>query len=394
MHFFLQKKRIIRYAVILIAGFICLKIFSFLFSFYSEIKNPFIMRIRVAHDLSEMKITSEKGCDVRGMVSKKLLVRNVRFKKEKIQSDETGIRIGQRMFEENRIRVIAARGHGIALNGVLYRGEVDVIKTDEGFNAVNRLDLEEYLKGVVPREVSHLWPFDAIKAQAIASRTFAVSQALLRRNKDYDVKFDTSSQVYGGRSSERLRTTRAVDKTRGEVLVFDGKVLPAYFHSCCGGHTEDAGKLWNEDIKSLKGVKCSWCRLSPYFKWKSQFSEKIICEKLNANGYDVERIYGIKPGKRDRSGRLEDIKIRSRKKWIDIPISKFRSVVGRNKLKSSNFNVKKRGKSYVFKGRGWGHGVGMCQWGAFGLALKWWKAERILKYYYSGAKVVKLDKGL
>ncbi|MFQ5952476.1 MAG: SpoIID/LytB domain-containing protein [Candidatus Omnitrophota bacterium] len=284
------------------------------------------------------------------------------------------------------------KGNGsVIVNGREYRGDAEVIKKDSGFDVINRVELEDYLKGVLPREVHYLWPFGVLKAQAIASRSFAVYQALSRKNREYDLTADASSQVYGGKDSERWRTTKAVEATRGRVLEYKGKAFPAYFHSCCGGRTEDASRLWNEDLKPLKGVKCYWCRWSPRFRWMTRIPTKEILKKLKSKNYDIKRIDDIRAGKRDPSGRLEYVSVKSGGKWLEIKTSKFRSAIGRKTLRSANFRVKKYPFFYLFSGHGWGHGVGMCQWGAFGLSLRWWSPERILAHYYPGTKIVRLS---
>ena len=111
-------------------------------------------------------------------------------------------------------------------------------------------------------------------------------------------------------------------------------------------------------------------------------------------GYDIRRVDNIKEGKRDPSGRLEDVNVKSGNKWLKIKTGSFRSAVGKKELKSSNFRIKKYPLFYLFSGHGWGHGVGMCQWGAFGVSLKGWSADRILNYYYPGTKVVSLGEVL
>jgi stage II sporulation protein D len=280
---------------------------------------------------------------------------------------------------------------------VLYRGQIDINRTAGGLTAVNRVDLEYYLKGVLPREVNRFWPIAMIEAQAIVSRSFAVYEALRRKNKDYDLTDDTFSQVYGGRSSERWRTTRAVEATKGKVLEYKGKVLPAYFHSCCGGRTQNVSRAWGTspalvDARGrsgpLKGAKCSWCRWTPYFRWQARVEKQDILKGLKDEGYYLNRIDAITEGPRDVSGRLKYVRIRSRNKWIEVATEDFRSAIGRRILRSANFKIRKRRRYYIFNGYGWGHGVGMCQWGAFGLSLKKWSAERILARYYPGAKIV------
>ncbi len=395
----------IRLGIILV---LALAVFKFLFiplEPFPVKKRPFVIRVRLVHDAGELKLGSEKKkCEVRDAETGNLLESGIVIPgATKVMPAGGGIDLGGKVFNVPRIRISSVPGDGIMLNGVIYRGQMDIVRTDKGFDAVNRVELEDYLKGVVPREVHRFWPFAVIKAQAIASRSFAVYQALRRGDKEYDLTADTSSQVYGGKSSERWRTTKAVEATGSKVLEYRGKILPAYFHSCCGGHTQDVSRIWGknpewsvagENAGPLKSVKCSWCRWSPHFRWQVRVPTRLILERLNDRGYQIKKIDDIRGGKRDNSGRLEYVRIKSKNKWFEITTEDFRSVIGRRILKSANFKVKRYPLFYLFSGYGWGHGVGMCQWGAFGLGLRRWSTERILEYYYPGAEIADLLKVL
>ncbi|MFH1553002.1 MAG: SpoIID/LytB domain-containing protein [Candidatus Omnitrophota bacterium] len=387
----MPKKKIIQLGIILLLAIIALRFFFTPFKCSPSKGQPFIVRVRVAHDANKLELGTSSECEVSDAKTGKLLKKEEAIPEgTEVLSVASGIKLGNETFAARAIRVSSSGGGLVDLNGTLYRGEMDIIKTDKGFDAVNRVGLEDYLKGVVPREVSHLWPFEVIKAQAIASRSFAAYEAMRRKNKEYDLTADTFSQVYGGQSSERWRTTRAVEDTEGKVLEYKGKVFPAYFHSCCGGHTQDISRVWNEDLPPLKGIKCSWCRWSPHFRWQARVPTRTILENLNKDGYQITNINDIREGQRDDSGRLEYLSIKSSNKWFEITTGDFRNAISKKILKSANFRVKKYPFFYLFSGYGWGHGVGMCQWGAFGLGLRRWSAGRILRQYYPGTEIVDL----
>ena len=180
---------------------------------------------------------------------------------------------------------------------------------DNHITVVNDINVEDYIKGVLYHEVSHHWPMEALKAQAVAARTYAL-YSINPAGKPYDVTNDIYSQVYGGRDSERYRTDLAVDYTRGQVLTYNDKIIPAYFHATCGGMTEDAQELWNlPDIPPLRGVPCGFCANSPHFHWKKNFRLKDIQDALNLHGYKVGTIKDISIVDRDRSERIEHLKI-------------------------------------------------------------------------------------
>ncbi len=389
---------LILFAVILI---LCGSAFGFFFvppGFYPASEQPFMVRVRLAHDANVLKLGAETGCEIRDAETGELLEKRAAIPAgTKVSPTGAGITLGERVFAARAIRVSPSVGGAVSLDGTAYRGHLDIINKGKELDAVNTVELEDYLKGVLPREVHHRWPFEALKAQAIASRSYAVHEALRRKGKEHDLTDDASTQVYGGRSAERWWTTRAVEATKGKVLEHKGEVLSAYFHSCCGGHTRNVSSAWGTracpapngaGAGPLSGVKCPWCRLSPNFRWQARVSPRAISGGLRERDHDIERVDDVRGGLRDGSGRLEYVKVRCHDRWFEIGTEDLRSVVGRGVLKSAKFHVRREPLYYLFDGRGWGHGVGMCQWGAFALALKWWKAERILGYYYPGAKVV------
>ncbi|MGB2705691.1 MAG: SpoIID/LytB domain-containing protein [Candidatus Omnitrophota bacterium] len=312
------------------------------------------------------------------------------LRKECVTPTSSGLKLGKKEFKIYGIRIIPKKDSSIYIDKRRFRGIVDILRTkDLKLMVVNHLDLEKYLYGVLRHEVPHYWPMEALKAQAIAARTFALYRIETMRDKDYDVTSDIYSQVYGGRSGEHWRTTRAVKSTRGKVLVYKGKILPAYYHSICGGHTEDAEKVFGISLAPLKGRRCLFCGGAKGMHWKAKLSYKQIEERLNKYGIKVKDMSFIAPGKRDKSGRLETIKVKDSGGEKEIPGFKFRLAVGPNVIRSTNFTIKISKSGVIFSGRGWGHGVGMCQWGAFGMAKRRFNYKKILEYYYPGAKIVK-----
>ena len=301
---------------------------------------------------------------------------------------DAGINLGNKAYPCQKLFIKTEEGGVIILNGRRFRGNLCLIrKLNLHLLVVNSIELEDYLKGILYHEVSHYWPVEVLKAQAVVSRTYALYQIQENSRKDYDVTADIYSQVYGGMTSERYRTNRAVNQTRGEALVYKDKIFPAYFHATSGGYTEDAAALWNINIAPLKGVLCSFCYESPHFKWHYVVSLNEIKDKLIASGYAVNNIKGIEILNRDFSGRIKDLKISSDVKEIKIPAKDFRQALGPNVLMSTNFNLTLAGLDAVFEGTGWGHGVGMCQWGAYFLAKQGRHYTEILRYYYPGSEL-------
>ena len=289
------------------------------------------------------------------------------------------------------IKILPEEKTRLYINNRQFRGIIDILKDEEEkIFVVNHIDIEEYLYGVLYHEVSHLWPIEVLKAQAIAARTYAMYQKLVTKNKFYDLTSDVYSQMYGGRTSETRSTRKAVNLTQGLVLVYDGKVFPSYYHATCGGRTSDVTTIWNINVPALKARWCDYCKMSPHYSWKKEFRFDQIKDKLKASGYDID-IVSVKVIERDASGRALDVLLEGKDSDMQLSGNKFRLAIGPNEIKSTNFEVRNRGSFVTFIGKGWGHGIGMCQWGAFGMAREGFKAHQILEYYYPGANLVRVE---
>ena len=310
------------------------------------------------------------------------------FKKSTVSPLMSGVRIGKKEFRVYGIKLVPKKDSTIYVGKKRFRGSLDIIRTEDlKLLVINHVDVEDYLRGVLYHEVSHWWPMEVLKAQAITARTYAIYQSRVSKAKDYDLTDDVYSQVYGGKFSERWRTDRAIRATRNKVLTFNGKIFPTYYHATCGGHTEDALNLWNIDLRALKGIKCSFCRKSPHYHWSKRMSLSDIESKLKKSGYSIGKISSIKIAGRFPSNRAGDIEIKSSTAVLIIPAKNFRKILGNDLIRSTNFKLNIKGNAAFFEGYGWGHGVGMCQWGAYFMAKRHFKAIEILRFYYPGTKV-------
>ena len=292
------------------------------------------------------------------------------------------------------IRVQAQKGLGVHSGTDLtwYRGDLDVLANAAGqLSTVNRLDLEDYLRGVLPREVPANWPMAALQAQAVASRTYALYRMTQTGDLSHDVSADVFSQVYGGRSAENWRTTRAVKDTRGKALVYQKQLVPAFFHANCGGHTENALFVWNLDSDVLQGTTCPYCIDRPGYAWKRNFHVRAVQNQLNNQGYPIGLIDAIEVVRRNPSGRAVILQIHDTDNaTLTIPATEFRTVLGVDVVRSTRFEIVMQGYYFDLIGYGWGHGVGMCQQGACGMALLGKKMREILEFYYNGATLEKM----
>jgi len=290
-------------------------------------------------------------------------------------------------IDSTGIKFLPGEKSRIYINKRQFRGDIDIIKDKKNnLLVINHIDVEEYLYGVLYHEVSHRWPMEILKAQAIVARTYALYEKLISKNKFFDLSSDIYSQVYGGRTSETWKTTKAVNLTVGLILTYNEQIFPTYYHATCGGRTSDVTSLWNIDVPALGGKACNFCKASPHYRWKKELKMDYIEEKLNKKG-----ITSIDILKRDRAGRILNLVVKGEGGNLKLSGNKFRLKVGPNIIRSANFDVEIKGRFITFLGHGWGHGIGMCQWGAYGMSRKRYKAEEILEYYYPGADIVRVE---
>lgn len=304
-----------------------------------------------------------------------------------------------------------------------YRGAIKVVPTSSGaMMLINEVGLEEYLYGVVPAEVVPSWPQEALKAQAVAARTYALYNMKQSATKAYDVQPNTNNQVYNGQAAEFASTTSAVDATRGMVMKYKGQLIEALFHADGGGYTENSENVWGSVVPYLRGVK-DYAQNGDSSAWTVSLTRATMENKLKAAGKDVGTLKEIKlstlrkrpmnQADRGVSGRVLTATFVGSKKSLTLSGDTIMKIFG---LKSTLFdfyvNVKaptsadsfKNPKAYhtfkkasdtvAIRGYGWGHGLGMSQWGAAAMAAKATTKtkdyyKQILTHYYTGVSVEK-----
>jgi stage II sporulation protein D len=278
----------------------------------------------------------------------------------------------------------------IQVNGKKYRGSVEISPANKGMLVVNELPLEDYLAGLINCEISSQWPMEAIKAQAVVARSYAIFQREARKNAIYHLESTVIDQVYDGCAIEDSRAVRGVRETSGEVLTYNNNVIQAFFHSNCGGHTESSENVWGYAFPYLQGIDCSYCLSAPSAKWEQALSLDSIETLLRSNAYQVAGLRDIKTGRRNRSGRVTELTLIGMNGHLTISAVSFRKAVGYTLIKCTNFEVRIAGDNAVFTGIGYGHGVGLCQWGAKQRAGDGFDYREILSYYYPGTRLKKI----
>ncbi len=353
------------------------------------VRSSYPVKVAIIQGAASFELTIRGNFDIYTS-DKKRLYSGRRLRKARVTPGVSGIKIEDLDFHEDKIKIMPERVASLYVNNRRFRGSLDVIrKSSESLLAVNTVDLEDYICGVLYHEVSPRWPMESLKAQAVAARTYALYRASKNKKRPYDLTNDIYSQVYGGRTSEKYRTNLAVEATAGMVLAYDGELFPSYFHADSGGHTEDVSELWDEDWPPLQGVRDPFSRQSPHYNWKRNFRSKDIQDKLNEAGYDIWLIESIEVTERNPSGRIRRLKITDRKgKSVEISGKDFRHLVGPNIVRSNKYDVLMQGYYFDLIGQGWGHGVGMSQWGANFMARDRKSFREILRFYYPGTRIV------
>jgi stage II sporulation protein D len=366
---------------------ISLFLFLFLTCRCSYAESAKYIRVAIIKDVSSLSLKVAGSYELIASSTHEVLLKGKNLRTT-VTSFKKGILLGGMIFNLDKILFSTTTREPIIINGRKFRGGIQFIKNKNNrLTVVNYIELEDYIKGISVREVSHYWPIEVLKAEVIAFRTYAVYQIEENREKDYDVTADIYSQVYGGKAAERYRINKAVDETKGMILKFKGEVFPAFYHATCAGYTEEASALWNIDIACLKGVACGFCKDSPHFSWHYVLGSDEARGKLTKAGYRIAKIENIQIISRDKSGRINELKIIAQDRHLNLAAKDFRNIISPNLIKSTNFSVNVVKGDIVFEGFGWGHGVGLCQWGSYFMAKQGYNYKQILEYYYPGVEI-------
>lgn len=256
-----------------------------------------------------------------------------------------------------------------------------------GLAVVNHVDMEEYVKGVVPAEMNAAWHAEALKVQAIVARTYALYQRQANREREYDVVAGTLDQVYRGRQGVDRRVRDAVESTRSLALTYQNEPILAAFSSTAAGPTEDAMNVWSKDLPYLKGVECPFDANSPYYQWRAEFRLQDLEDKLVRQGFAIGTIANLAPLAYSAAGRVARLRVLHSQGELVLRGEDLRRLVGYGVIQSTQFEIESIGRTVVLSGRGAGHAVGLCQWGAKEMAGLGYRFDTILHYYFPGTEL-------
>jgi len=267
------------------------------------------------------------------------------------------------------------------INGQFYYGSLEVFKDKNGLYVISILPFEEYIEGVVAAEIGREWEAEALKAQAVISRTYAAFYRNNNASGSFHITSSSLHQLYKGKNEDPL-IMDAVKATAGEILTYQNLPIRSFFHSTCGGKTEYPEEVWKESFPYLTSVEC-YDGNTPYDNWQRSFSLKDISSVLGTG-----TIKDISISSYTATGRVKTLLIT----WQDTPgaatsvikATELRRLLGYKELPSTQFSMARTGNSIVFTGRGFGHGVGLSQWGALEMARQGKNYREILSHYYPG----------
>jgi stage II sporulation protein D len=276
-------------------------------------------------------------------------------------------------------------GERIRWNGRDYGGMIELIRNGDGMSLVNEVLLEDYVAGVLRAEAGEKWPAEALRAQAIAARTYGAYHRVLGAGKPYHLVASTAHQQYAGRVGLASPVWAAAIETAGQVLLWEGELFPAFYHTESGGFTEDPRTVFAaRNMPALRAVRCEFSAGSPHFYWTLDLKLSELAEMLRRYDMPVGAVIAIEVIERTPSLRATWVTVQGTRGRVRLRGNDLRRIVGYDVLKSTLFAVALQGDTAQFAGRGYGHGVGLCQWGAKGMAEQGYVARQILEFYYPG----------
>jgi len=353
-----------------------------------------IVRVALTLKASQVKLSSSQPLNLSFPGGKQLQVAKSAF----IRSMRDGLLINGKKTKTATV-VIETRGRNLHLSidsGVprkparqwVVRGAIVLTVKGSHLLVVNNIDLENYVAGVVSSEISPDWHEEVLKTQSVAARTYVLHKKLLHEHPLYDVVASVQDQVYTGAKQVNGSVREAVKATRGQVLTYEQRPIFAAYSSTAAGPTEDAFNVWEKDLPYLKGVDCPFDEESPLYQWETAIPFQSFEQSLRDEGLVVGAMATLAPYTFTRSGRVNEIRILHSKGELIVRGQDLRRILGYSKIRSTQFHIESIGREVVFAGKGAGHAVGLCQWGAKEMAELGYRYESILQYYYPGTHLL------
>lgn len=389
--------------------------------------DAYVMNIGLANGISVASVCMTTQYNVVDMATGKVLTTLNGNIVANIAPAGAGLSINNSPINSQSVRlqpVTALSTNLVKYNGASYRGTIVVKRSGSKILVVNAVPLEDYLLGTVPAEMTPAWPQSALEAQSVAARTFALYSKNQHKSEGYNLCNSTHCQVYEGIRNESGSTTAAVNATRGYVMLYEGKPIYAPFHSSSGGMTENCEDVWGNYMPYLRSVTDDDSQ-SPFHQWSVKYTVAEVEKKLSSKGHNIGHLKNIQlmpnastnAGK-STSGRSNSVKFIGTSGEAVLTGVQLRTTLG---LKSTMFTIRIQrntantkinngrvtnkatgaaptalqttgtdGEMVIIDGHGFGHGLGMSQWGAKAMAEKGKNWQSILNHYYTGVEIKKL----
>ncbi len=254
---------------------------------------------------------------------------------------------------------------------------------------VVEMAMDDYLFGVLAAELPKEWPLEAQKAQAIAARTYALYRKAHPQHAAYDLEASVNDQAFRMLDEYPSKLVTAVRTTRGQTLMWQGNVIPAFFHSCCGGRSEQAANVWTwaKQLTFYTAKADPFCRACPDQGWEIELSKAELSLMLQDQRLASGEVSHVIPINDEDSQRVHEVAIITDAETVALNSNRFRQLLGYSRVRSTNFNILELNEQLILVGSGNGHGVGLCQWGARGMADRGRGYREILNFYYPGVEI-------
>ncbi|MCC7423633.1 MAG: SpoIID/LytB domain-containing protein [Planctomycetaceae bacterium] len=369
-----------------------------------DVYSPPVRVVVTPQPARSVKLSIDGPYEVRPIGSSRVLARGSRLDAVEVVATSSGFQWGKTSLAVARVEIHPERSPSIWVDDHQYRGSLRLFrKTDGRLNAVNVVPLEEYVASVVDGEMPAAFPEEARKTQAILARTYALFRtAEAAGHPEFDVYSTTRSQKYLGfqyrtddgrrLAGESASSRKATSDTAGIVCTADGRVFSTYYCAACGGATIDGDRVFSDAAPVIRGVTCRHCDASDFYRWTTRSTKANASESLRnyfkSKGERFDKLSSIARLAGADEGPSHPFEVKDGRVTRMVAAVDLRRMMPPSTLPSPFFDVRSEGDALVFSGRGHGHGVGVCQWGARGLALKGADCYQILRHYYPGVGFV------
>ncbi len=409
-------KKYFSYSLFIMLTFTCLLTFAGA----AHAKYPQKLKVGVIKEAAEITVSNadySRSKEYSGILKKNGIAQNFTLKLAACRDKrgKTTLKISGVETGASKLKIYPKKNSFVKINGNPYRGDFDIVIVRNSIYVINNVTMEDYLKGLLSCEMEPESDIEALKAQAVVARTYALTTLGKHKSLGYDVCNSTCCQVYKGAAHETEKTNRAVVQTEGAVIEYKGKLINSYYCSACGGQTESVEEAWPgaPSKKYLKVVKCQYCSADKKVAWTYRISKKEFVNKMRQAGFNITGVISSRSEDRTGSGRFYTVEIEDHSGPVFCSVEMIRKTFGGSNIKSNYFNIAVEGgrtafkptnsrriddiikektsynranleNSYIiFSGSGHGHGVGMCQHGAKKMAAEGRNYRDILKYYFT-----------